>query len=120
MKFIVATILTMLLSFCACLFLPWWSIAIAAFAVSVLIPQAPAASFLTGFVGLFLLWGLLSFWISTKNDDILAHRVSLLLLKSDSPMLLILLSAVIGALVGGFAALTAAYLRPAGAAQIDK
>ena len=119
MKFIISIILTMLLSFCACLFIPWWSIAIAAFLVSLLIPQSPLASFFTGFIALFLLWGLLSFWISTKNDDILAHRVSLLLLKTDSPFLLIILSALIGSLVGGFAALTAAYLHPPGPAQTD-
>jgi len=110
----------MLLSFCACLFLPWWSIAAAAFLVSLLIPQKPLLSFLTGFIGLFVLWSFLAFWISTKNEDILAHRVSLLLLKTDSPFLLIILSALVGALVGGFAALTAAYLRPAGSAGTDK
>jgi hypothetical protein len=76
-----------------------------------MIPQRPGRSFLTGFTALFLLWGILSFWISTKNDHILAHKVSMLMLKMDSPFLLIFATALIAALVGGLAALSGSYLR---------
>ena len=111
MKFFISLILTILLSFAACLFLPWWSIAIAAFVVAALIPQKPFKAFLTGFIALFLLWSGLSFWISNNNDHILAHKVSQLVLKMDNPYLLILATALIGALVAGFAALAGSYLR---------
>jgi hypothetical protein len=111
MKFIISLILTILLSFAACLFLPWWSIAIAAFVVAALIPQKPFKAFLTGFIALFLLWGGLSFWMSNNNDHILAHKVSQLILKMDNPYLLILATALIGAIVAGFAALAGSYLR---------
>jgi hypothetical protein len=111
MKFFISLILTALLSFAACLFLPWWSIALAAFLVAVMIPQRPGRSFLTGFTALFLLWGILSFWISMKNDHILAHKVSLVMLKMDSPYLLMFATALIAALVGGMAALSGSYLR---------
>jgi len=111
MKFIISFILTILLSFALCLFLPWWSIAIAAFIVAALIPQKPGRSFVTGFIALFLLWGGLSFWISNNNDHILAHKVSQLILQMDNPIMLILATALIGALVSGFAALTGSYLR---------
>jgi hypothetical protein len=111
MKFFISFILTILLSFAACLFLPWWSIAIAAFVVAALIPQKPFKAFLTAFVALLLLWGGLSFWISNNNDHILAHKVSQLILKMDNPYLLILATALIGALVAGFAALAGSYLR---------
>lgn len=112
MKFIVSIILIILLSFCACIFFPWWSIALVAFIVAALIPQTPFFTFLSGFIALFLLWGILTYWISSNNNHILAHRVSLLILKTDSPFLLIISSAIIGALVAGFAALTASYIRP--------
>jgi hypothetical protein len=111
MKFFISLILTILLSFAACLFLPWWSIVIAAFVVAALIPQKPLKAFLTGFIALFLLWGVLSFWMSNNNDHILAHKVSQLILKMDNPYLLILATALIGALVAGFAALAGSYLR---------
>ena len=111
MKFFISLILTALLSFAASLFLPWWSIALAAFLVAALIPQKPGKAFLTGFIALFLLWGGLSFWISNNNDHILAHKVSQLILKMDNPIILILATALIGALVAGFAALTGSYVR---------
>lgn len=111
MKFFISLILTILLSFAACLFLPWWSVAIAAFVVAALIPQKPFKAFLTGFIALLLLWGGLSFWMSNNNDHILAHKVSQLILKMDNPYLLILATALIGALVAGFAALAGSYLR---------
>jgi hypothetical protein len=77
------------------------------FIVAAIIPQTPFMSFFSGFLALFL-----SYWISANNNHILAHRVSLLILKTDSPFLLIISSALIGALVAGFAALTASYVRP--------
>jgi hypothetical protein len=93
-------------------FFPWWSVALVSFIVAAIIPQTPFMSFFSGFLALFLLWGILSYWISANNNHILAHRVSLLILKTDSPFLLIISSALIGALVAGFAALTASYVRP--------
>ena len=110
MKTVISTLLIILLSFVACLYFPWWSIAIVAFVVSALIRQKPLTSFLGGFIGLFLLWSILSFYISVNNDHILAHRVSLLLIKNDSPFLLILATGLIGGIVAGFASLTASYI----------
>lgn len=111
MKFIVSIVLIALLSVAACLYLPWWTIAIVAFSIAALIPQNPGKSFLTGFIALFLLWGSLSWLFSSNNDHILAHKVSLLILKMDSPVVLILATALIGALVAGFASLAGSYLR---------
>jgi len=111
MKFTASLILTALLSFAACLFLPWWSIALAAFLVAALIPQKPGKAFITGFIALFLLWGILSFRISNANENILAHKISLLMLNMDNPYLLMLATALIGALVAGFGALTGSFLR---------
>jgi len=93
------------------LYFPWWSIAIAAFVVAALIPQQPGKSFITGFIALFLLWGGLSFWISNNNEHLLAHKISMVLLKMDNPWVLIFATALIGALVAGFAALSGSFLR---------
>ena len=97
MKFFISLILTALLAFAFCLFLPWWSIAIAAFIVAALIPQKPGKAFYTAFIALLLLWGGLSFWMSNNNQHVLAHKISQLILKMDNPMLLILITALIGA-----------------------
>jgi hypothetical protein len=111
MKFVISTILIIFFSFLGCLFFPWWIIAIVAFIIPTLIYQDHFVSFICGFISLFLLWGFLSFWISLKNEHILAHRVSLLIFKTDNPFLLIFVTAFIGALVAGFAALTGSYVR---------
>jgi len=111
MKFITSLILTALLSFAACLYLPWWSIAPIAFAIAVVIHQKPVKAFFSGFLALFLLWGGLSFWISRANEHILAHKISLLVLKMDNPYLLMGATALIGGLVAGFAALSGSFLR---------
>ena len=68
------------------------------------------SAFFSGFLALFLLWSILSFYISVNNDHILAHRVSLLLIKNDSPFLLILITGLIGGIVAGLASLTASYI----------
>ena len=53
----------------------------------------------------------MALYISSKNDDILAHKISLIILKTDSPFSLVLLTGLIGALVAGFAALAGSFLR---------
>ncbi len=106
MKFFISILLTALLSFALCLFLPWWVIAIAGFAVAFAIPQKTGLSFVAGFLALFLLWVGLSFWMSTANNHLLAHKISLLFIKVDNPMLLIVITGIIGGVVAGFGSLT--------------
>jgi hypothetical protein len=110
MKYLVCILLTALLSFVSGLYLPWWSVAFAAFIVSALIRQKPFMSFLSGFLGVFLLWEILAWWIDTMNESILSQKVAQILPLGGSSVLLIFLSSLIGALVGGFAGLAASYL----------
>lgn len=111
MKFLVSIILIALLSLGACIYLPWWSIAVAAFIVASAIPQNPGKSFLSGFTALFLLWGGLAWYISNRNEDILANKISLLLFKAENPLMLILVTALIGALIAGMGAFSGSFLR---------
>ncbi|MEO6721666.1 MAG: hypothetical protein ABIN67_14960 [Ferruginibacter sp.] len=110
MKLFISIILIAILSLAACFYLPWWVIAIVAFIVAALIPQKPVWSFIAGFTALFFLWGALAWYLSSGNNHILAHKISLVILKTDSPAFLILVTALIGALVAGFAALAGSYL----------
>jgi hypothetical protein len=111
MKFFVSVILTALLSFAACLYLPWWSIAIAAFIVAAAIKQSAAKSFLAAFTALFLLWGILSFYISSANGHALARKIAMVIVKSDNFLVLIFATAIIGALTAGLGALSGSFLR---------
>lgn len=111
MKFLTATILTSLLSFIGGLYLPWWSVAIAAFAVALLVHQKGGKAFLAGFTGVFLLWAGLAWWIDSKNQSLLSEKIALVLPLGGSSMLLILVTALLGGLTGGFAAMSGSYLR---------
>ena len=111
MKFSVALLLTALLSFVAGLYFPWWSIAVASFVVALLVQQKAGMAFAAGFSGLVLLWTGLASWINVKNENILAARIGELLGIGDNPFLLITITATIGGLVAGFAAMSGSYLR---------
>ena len=111
MKFVVSILLTALLSFTAGLYLPWWTIAVCAFIVSLLILQSPRKAFLAGFSGVFLLWFIFTWTINSGNDSILAHKIAQIFPLGGMSFLLMLLSAFIGGLVAGLAALSGSYLR---------
>lgn len=111
MKFLVALVLTIILSFIAGLYFPWWSIAITAFLVALLVHQKAWKAFLSGFLGLFLLWAALAEWIDIKNDNILSARIAELLGIGHNSLLLVLITGLAGGLVAGFAALSGSYLR---------
>jgi hypothetical protein len=109
-KFFVSMVLIALLSFICGLFLPWWTIAVAAFVVSALIPQRPLLSFTSGFLALFLLWGLLALYIDLANNSILSTRVAGVLPLQGSSIALIVVTGFVGALVGGGGSLTASFI----------
>lgn len=111
MKFFVALILTAFLAFVAGLWLGWWSVAIAAFLIAVLVHQKAGKAFLAGFLGVFILWGAFAWWIDMKNEGILTKKIAEVLPLGGNSLLLILVTAFIGALVAGFGALSGSYLR---------
>ena len=111
MKFLTATLLTLLLAFVSGLYLPWWGIAIVALLVAAIVHQKAGKAFLSGFLGLFLLWGGLAFWIDMKNDHILSQKIAAILPLGGNSILLILVTALVGGLVAGFAAMSGSFLR---------
>lgn len=110
MKFLAALILTVLLSFIAGLYLPWWSIVIAAFIVALIVRQKAGIAFLSAFCGLLLLWSGLSLWIDTKNESIFSAKIGVLLGVGNNPFLLVLITGIVGGLVAGFAAMSGSFL----------
>ena len=81
------------------------------FLVAVLVAQRPGKAFLAGFLGLFLLWGCVALWLDIRNKGVLSGRIGELLGLGNNSMLLILVTALLGGLVAGFAALSGSYLR---------
>lgn len=113
MKFLISIILIALLSYAVGLFaaLPWFSFVLMAFVVAIIIKQSPFKSFLSGFIALFLLWGVMAFAIDSKNNHILSHKVGTLLGIGENHILLIIITAFIGGLLSGLGALTGSFLQ---------
>ena len=114
MKFLVATVLTALFAFISGLFLPWWGIAIISFLVAILVHQKAGKAFLAGFLGVFLLWAALAWWIDMKNNGLLSKKIASVLPLGGNAILLILVTGFIGGLVAGLGAMSGSYLRSSG------
>ena len=110
MKFIVSAIITASLAYGLGLYFPWWTVVFAGMLTGFFIPQHWGLSFLSAFTGVFLLWGLMALFISVSNDHILAKRISMLVIKNNSPYLIIIITALIGGLTSGLSASTASSL----------
>lgn len=111
MKFIVAIVLTAFLAFAGGLWFDWWSVAVAAFIIALLVHQKAVKAFFAGFLGVFILWGAFAWWIDMKNENILSKKIAATLPLGGNVILLILLTAFVGALVAGFGAMSGSYLR---------
>lgn len=114
MKLVVAVLLTVLLAFIGGLFLPWWCLAIASFFVAIIVHQKAWKAFISGFMGVFLLWGGLAWWIDMGNNSILSKKIATILPLGGNAVLLILVSAIVGGLIAGVAAMSGSYLRSSG------
>ena len=112
MKFLIALILTALLSFIAGIYINiWWFFAIIALLVEILVHQKAGKAFFAGFLGLFILWFALTFWIDSANNSVLSVKIASLLPLGGSKWLLMIVTAFIGGLIAGFAAMSGSYLR---------
>jgi hypothetical protein len=111
MKFFVAILLTAALAFISGLFLPWWGIAIASLLVAVIIHQKAGKAFLSGLLGVFILWVGLAWWIDMKNNGVLSKKIASVLPLGGSAIVLIVVTGIVGGLVAGFAAMSGSFLR---------
>lgn len=105
MKFIAHIIVVALICWLFQVFLPWWSIAIGAFATGLIFKQNGFVSFLAGLLGVGILWFIMAFVIHSSTDGILSDRVAAIF-PTKTVGLLLLVTALIGGLVGGFSSMT--------------
>jgi hypothetical protein len=108
MRFPVQVLAIIVVGFFMELFFPWWSVAIAAFIGGLLLHTR--MNFLAGFVGIGLLWGMKALIADLSASSDLADRVARIFLLYDKAILL-LVTCLLGALVGGFASMTGGAVR---------
>ncbi len=102
--------LTAILAYFLQMVLPWWSVAIAGFAISSIIYTESFTSFLTGFLGIGFLWFTLATIIDTQTGSILTDKVAAIFSLPNS-WLLVMVTSTVGGIAGGFGALTGNYFR---------
>ena len=110
MRFIAQVVLIAAASYLAEMFFPWWTVVLCAFLVNLLIPTKGLNAFLSGFLGVGLLWLIAAWLIDRDTGSILTARVAELLFLSE-PFLLVVVTGTLGGIVGGFGALTGSLLR---------
>lgn len=105
MKFIFTLLLILIVATILQFYLPWWIIAIVAFAANLIWQQKAVAAFFTGFLGIGLTWISYAIWIDWHSNAVLSKKIATLL-NLPSSWLLVLITLVMSGLVGGFSALT--------------
>lgn len=109
MKFIIQVIFTIVLGFIMAQFFPFWSVALSAFIIAIGVQKKVFVSFLAGLFSIIILWGVSAWVMSSGNDHILLERVASVF--SLSPELFLGVNALVGGLLGAFAAATGSQLR---------
>jgi hypothetical protein len=104
-------LIILILSFASSYFLPWWVMAIAAFLAALFIGKVSGRSFWSGFVAVFIVWAVLALLKSIPNNNILAGRVVQLFPLPNNWIWVLLITALVGGLVGGMGALSGVLVR---------
>ncbi len=105
MKFLYQTIATILGCLIVQYFLPWWTMAIVALGFGYFFKNKAAISFLSGFIGVGVLWLIMAYTIDASTYSLLTEKINKLF-----PLNVFVLMVAVGGLVGGFAALTGALM----------
>jgi hypothetical protein len=99
-----------ILSFLVQLFLPWWSLAVVAFACSFMLGRKAATTFFTGMLASGLVWLIMALYIHFTRGDLMTDKMAVLLALPSS-LILYLASFFIAGIEGGLAAISGFYLR---------
>lgn len=103
MRFAVQIIVIMVLGYLLEQFLPWWSVAIAAFAGGALVNTR--SNFVAGFLAIGFLWAGKALITEVSSDSEFAERVARIFML-HSKFVLLIVTFLLSGLIGGFAAMT--------------
>jgi hypothetical protein len=110
MKFLIKTILIAGIAYFIADFTPWFAVVGVAFFVALLIRSSGIGAFMSGFIGIGLLWIIQSWMIDTENASLLSTKIAQLF-SLPAGWYMIIISGVVGGLVAGFGALSGHTLR---------
>jgi len=109
-RVLIKLVLTASLAFLLQNVFSWWVVVLAALLINFIIYSRGPSSFLSGFLGIGLLWFFAALITDFSTNSLLTDRVAAIFSLPNSQML-ILVTALIGGLAGGFGGLTGSQLR---------
>jgi Na+/phosphate symporter len=110
MRTVVTALLIAVIALIAELFAPWWTALLVAALIGFFAELSPRKAFLAGLLGIGLMWLGVAMFRDIPNDHILSARMAKLFSLPASGLYLAV-TAVIGGLIGGAAAWSAAMVR---------
>lgn len=124
MKFLLKTILIVVLAAISQSFFPWWGMSLAAALVCFVMSSRPPkrrftsstkppefqSSFIAGLLGGALVWGLAAFWLNYQNDSLLGDKIAAIITQAPNAYIMIVITALMGGLLAGFGGMTGDYL----------
>ncbi len=110
MKIAIKIILIAALEYLAEMYFPWWSGLVVAFLINAIIYTKGGSSFLSGFLGVGLLWLVIAWNIDADNASLLSSMVSKIL-RVNSTIAILALTFLVGGLAGGFGALAGSHFK---------
>lgn len=106
-------ILTIALAALFSVFLPWWSVMLAAFLSGAIVRLRNVSAFFVPFLAIALFWIVYAWVLSSANDFILAQRIAELLPLRGNVYMLLLVTGIVGGLSAGTAAVFGNQIRAA-------
>ena len=113
MNLTLRVILIIGLSYVAQTYCPWWSAVIVAFFVEAILGKGDNTSFFSGFYGIAIPWMIISGYINAKSEAILTVRVLELFQLPQFGIVLIILTGLIGGIVGGIGSMAGGWIKHA-------
>jgi hypothetical protein len=107
MLFIVIALLVFIIQ---SLFSEFWLAAVASFVSALLLGRSAWHSFLSGFLGVAIIWFGQVLFIDIQNESLLSNKIAQLFNLSDGNFL-ILITVLLGGITGGLSAITAYSLK---------
>jgi hypothetical protein len=89
---------------------PWWAVAPVAALAVLFFPMGPGRAFLIGIIAGALLWWVNALWLNMANDGMFAGKIGILF-QGLQGLQLLLITSLLGGLLGGLGALNGAFAR---------
>ncbi len=109
----ISILIIALLSAVAQLVLPWWSLALVAFAFCFGRPEGSGRAFLYSFAGVALVWFGYALLQHIQTNGVLTSRISEVLKLPANPIFLLIITPILGGLVAGLAGTAGYFTRQA-------